>query len=821
MNYHPIIAENQTYSHAGFQDIEKAGEEGIYTYVLFLVLFDGSTSSQNNNKDALIDGKEHDDDIQKSVSPDIHSLTSGAQTRKQGDKTKNKDNGKSHVVTITGFRDLNSEFKECNNNRNNGVNAASSLVSTAGHNFINSTNDLIAAGPSNAAMPNLEDLTHFNDADDVECINNSSNGVSAAGPSVFATGLDLTNSINDFTAAGPLVYAAELNFTNSTNDFSTAGPSNAAMPNLKDLSHNADDVGAEADTNNMESIISVSLILTTRIHKDYPTSQIIGDLSSTTQTRILENMDAYRDQDLGEVIVGKSFYREIYVKAKWFDGMITIYNGDFNEVRTEQEIYGLVFNVQGANAFNSFISLASLIDISLDDYAYTWAHKTANKIKEISSLKIVIKQWTKNAKKSSYKAKISIQSKLSDIDKILDQGGSNEEILSDRSLLLKELNDINSIDSLEALAIHETLVDGEWIVDLLAMKSVFLKYFSTQFSSRVTPRICFADQFTNWLSLEQQADLERNVSNEEIKSTTWDCGTNKSPGPDDFTFELFSRYWKLLEHDIVAVVKEFFASANRLSFVISGFISDVQSAFVSSHQILGGPFILNELLSWCKHMKFKAMVFKVDFEKAFDSIQWDYLQDILKMFGFGDKWCGIPIDSSLTLSHIFFADDAIFVEEVDASATTMGCSICTTFFVYLGVKVGGSMSRIKSWDDVVAKLSSRLSKWKLKTLSIGGRLTLIKLVLTSIPLYHMSIFKGPSGVLKLLGSTRRNFLMEWTGEKEKWIGLVGIRSQLSRNTVISGCLVSMLLIELFSVNGFGDIFLMILSMDEIHKSYLR
>ncbi|GKF24546.1 hypothetical protein Tco_0076868 [Tanacetum coccineum] len=97
-------------------------------------------------------------------------------------------------------------------------------------------------------------------------------------------------------------------------------------------------------------------------------------------------------------------------------------------------------------------------------------------------------------------------------------GGNNEEILSDRSLLLKELNDINSIDSLEAAqkskvhwaieAIRGTLVDGEWIVDPLAVKSVFLKYFSTQFSLLVSPRICFTDQFTNSLSLEQQGDLE-------------------------------------------------------------------------------------------------------------------------------------------------------------------------------------------------------------------------------------------------------------------------------------------------------------------------
>nr|GFA56768.1 hypothetical protein [Tanacetum cinerariifolium] len=170
----------------------------------------------NNNKDALVDEKEHDNDIQKSVSPDIHSSSNGAQTRKQGDKTENKDKGKSPVVTITRFKDLNAKFKECNNNSSNGVNAAISSVSTTGQNSINSTNDFSAACPSNATMPNLEDLSHSNDADDV---------------------------------------------------------------------------GAEADINNIESIISVSPIPTTRIYKDHPTSQIIGDLSSTTQTRSMSRAE--------------------------------------------------------------------------------------------------------------------------------------------------------------------------------------------------------------------------------------------------------------------------------------------------------------------------------------------------------------------------------------------------------------------------------------------------------------------------------------------------------------------------------------------------
>nr|GFB66424.1 putative ribonuclease H-like domain-containing protein [Tanacetum cinerariifolium] len=215
-----IIAESQTNSHTGLQDTKKAGEEGTHTYVLFLVLSDGFTNSQNKNKDALVDGKEHDDDIQKSVSPDIHSSSS--------------------------------EFKECTNNSSNRVNAASSSVSTARHNFINSTNDFSAAGPSN-------------------------------------------------TTVSPTV-------ANSSSQDASTSSHDSDMPNLEDLTHSddADDVSAEADINNLESIISISPILTTRIHKNHPTTQIIGDLSSTTQTRSMARV--VRDQGRLSHMFNKDFH---------------------------------------------------------------------------------------------------------------------------------------------------------------------------------------------------------------------------------------------------------------------------------------------------------------------------------------------------------------------------------------------------------------------------------------------------------------------------------------------------------------------------------
>nr|GEY68829.1 hypothetical protein [Tanacetum cinerariifolium] len=115
------------------------------------------------------------------------------------------------------------------------------------------------------------------------------------------------NSINEDNVAGTLVPPVGQLFPNNTNTFNVVGLSNAAaspthgkssyvdssqlpddpnMPELEDITYSddEDDVGAEADFNNLETSITVSPIPTTRVHKDHHVTQIIVDLSSATQT---------------------------------------------------------------------------------------------------------------------------------------------------------------------------------------------------------------------------------------------------------------------------------------------------------------------------------------------------------------------------------------------------------------------------------------------------------------------------------------------------------------------------------------------------------
>nr|GFC37766.1 hypothetical protein [Tanacetum cinerariifolium] len=97
------------------------------------------------------------------------------------------------------------------------------------------------------------------------------------------------NSTNRVNAASTPVTAVRPNSTNNTNSFNAAGPSdNAVSPNFE--IDDEEDVGAEADFSNLETSITISPIPTTRVYKDHPITQIIGDLSLAPQTRSMARM---------------------------------------------------------------------------------------------------------------------------------------------------------------------------------------------------------------------------------------------------------------------------------------------------------------------------------------------------------------------------------------------------------------------------------------------------------------------------------------------------------------------------------------------------
>nr|GEY95905.1 hypothetical protein [Tanacetum cinerariifolium] len=110
-------------------------------------------------------------------------------------------------------------------------------------------------------------------------------------------GQNSPNSTNTFSAAGPSNVAASPTYGKSLFIDAFQLPNDIDMPELEDMTYSDDEdgVGAEADFNNLETFITISPIPKTRVHKDHPVSQIIGDLSSTTQTRSMTRV--VKDQE--------------------------------------------------------------------------------------------------------------------------------------------------------------------------------------------------------------------------------------------------------------------------------------------------------------------------------------------------------------------------------------------------------------------------------------------------------------------------------------------------------------------------------------------
>nr|GEY65991.1 retrovirus-related Pol polyprotein from transposon TNT 1-94 [Tanacetum cinerariifolium] len=153
MNYQPVTASNQSNPSAGVQeqfDTKKAGEESVQQFVLFPVWSSGSTNPHNTDRDVAFEVKEPEFERRKPQSEVHVSLSSSDQTKKYDDKTKREAKGKSHVESLTGYRNLSAEFEDFSDNIINEVNDVDSSFLVVGQISTNSTNTFSATSPSNA-----------------------------------------------------------------------------------------------------------------------------------------------------------------------------------------------------------------------------------------------------------------------------------------------------------------------------------------------------------------------------------------------------------------------------------------------------------------------------------------------------------------------------------------------------------------------------------------------------------------------------------------------------------------------------------------------
>lgn len=209
-------------------------------------------------------------------------------------------------------------------------------------------------------------------------------------------------------------------------------------------------------------------------------------------------------------------------------------------------------------------------------------------------------------------------------------------------------------------------------------------FFSQLYSS---PRMdSWSIEGLDWCPIDESSVilLEKPFLEDEIKKAVFEMSRDKSPGPDGFSMAMFQECWEVIKKDLVEVFREFFENgvinsctnasficlipkkdrsinikdyrpislvtslykiiakvlSLRLREVLSETITEAQGAFVKGRQILDAVLIANELVEDYKKRKKEGVVFKLDFEKAYDHVDWNFLDYALERKGFGERWRG-------------------------------------------------------------------------------------------------------------------------------------------------------------------------------------
>jgi len=232
-------------------------------------------------------------------------------------------------------------------------------------------------------------------------------------------------------------------------------------------------------------------------------------------------------------------------------------------------------------------------------------------------------------------------------------------------------------NEIKALKVH-----NEWVFGVEEIRKTVVEYFKGHVASLEWERPTLDGVDFASISNVDNISLVALFSLEEIELVVKESDGNKSPGPDGFNFAFFKQFWYLIKNEVIIFFDQFHGNeafqrsllsyfvtlipkvksplslkefrpisllgslykilaqvlARRLSKVMNSVISKSQSAFVKGRHLVDGVLIVNEVVEVARLRNQECLILKVDFEKAYDSVEWSFLVYMLRRVGFAEKW---------------------------------------------------------------------------------------------------------------------------------------------------------------------------------------
>jgi hypothetical protein len=212
------------------------------------------------------------------------------------------------------------------------------------------------------------------------------------------------------------------------------------------------------------------------------------------------------------------------------------------------------------------------------------------------------------------------------------------------------------------------------VSDADGINKIATSYYKDLFGHSVLSNINMSHCNMNQLSDSDRSCLTAPFSVEEIKKVIFEMKHNSAPGPDGFPAEFFQTFWDTIQLDIVQLFNDFYKGSlkierlnygvvtllpkvdnaadmknfrpicllnvcykiiskvlnNRLAGCITKVISDSQYGFIKNRYIMDGVISLNEILHEVKRKNQSGVVLKIDFEKAYDKVNWHFLYNMME-----------------------------------------------------------------------------------------------------------------------------------------------------------------------------------------------